>query len=83
VANGRAYREQVLGPLDNAWPCGRIGGERASIRTGQGASLSKALESLIDRLKKTGPVEVGGFGSVSEGVLHTIQEDPADTVGEH
>ena len=83
MTNERAYREQVLGPLDDAWHCGCICGERASIRTGQGASLSKTLESLIGRLNATGPIKVGGFGSVSEGVLHTIQDDLADTVGEH
>jgi len=83
VINGWAYREQVLGPLNNAWPCGCIGGERASIGTGEGASLSKALESFVDRLNKMGPGEVGRFGGMSEGVHHTVQDDPANTVGEH
>jgi len=72
MMNGRAYREQALGPLDDAWPCGSIGGDRTSVGTGECASLGEALESLVDGLDTTGPIEVGGLGSMSEGILHTV-----------
>jgi hypothetical protein len=81
--NGRVYREQALSPLNDARSCGSIGGERASVGTGKGASLSETLESLVDGLDTMAPVEVRGLRSMSDGVLHTIQDDPANTVGEH
>lgn len=81
--DGSAYSKQIYGPVNYPLFGGTIGGERASEGTGEGASLSEALESLVDRLDTTGPVEVRGLRSVSEGVLHAIQDDLANTIGEH
>ena len=83
MTNECTYCEQVLGPLYDARSRGSIGGERASVGTGKGAPLSEALEGLIDGLNTMAPVEVRGLRSVSKGVFYTIQDDPANTVGEH
>lgn len=79
----RAYPEQVSGPVGNTLPCGSIGRERASAGTREGASLSKTLESLIDGLDTMTPVEVGRLIGMGDGVLNTIQDDPAHTSREH
>ena len=78
-----AYSEQVTGPLNDTMSRRSTSSERASGGTGNGASLCESLESFIDGFDTMGPVEVGGPGSVSERILHAIQDDPADTVWEH
>lgn len=50
---------------------------------GKGTSLGEALESLVHGLDATGPVEMRGLRSVGDGVLHTVQDDPTNAVGEH
>ena len=81
--SGCAYREQVYGPVDYALSCGSIGSERASVGTGEGASLSEPPEGLVDGLDTMAPGEVRRLGSVGYGVLHTVQDDPSNAVGEH
>jgi hypothetical protein len=78
-----AYAKQLLGPVDETRPCGSIGDKRASVGTGEGASLCKALESLVDGLNPMGPGEVRGYRSMRDGILHAVQYDPANTGGEH
>lgn len=81
--NERAYREQIDGEVENFFGCGSIGGDTTSIGTGEGASLSKTLVSLVDGLDTMAPVEVGRFVGVGDGILYTVQNDPANTIGEH
>ena len=83
MINGHVYREQTLSPFDDSRSCGSIGGKGASVGTGKGTSLSEALEGLVDGLDTTGPVKMRGLVSVSEGIFYTIQDDPANAVGEH
>jgi len=83
TVNGDAYPEQVLGPVDDTLPGGSIGGERTSVGSGEGAPLSETLEGLVDGLNTMAPVEVGRLISVSDRILHTVQDDPANTIGEH
>ena len=83
MIDGSAYSEQALGPFDDAHTCRSVGGERASIGPKERPSPSETLEGLIDRLDTTGPIEVRGFGGVSKGVLHAVEDDPANTVGVH
>lgn len=45
--------------------------------------MSETLESLVDGFNTMAPVEVRGHGSVCDGICHPVQEDLADTVGEH
>lgn len=80
---GLTYAEQLLGPVDETRPCGSIGDKRASVRTGEGTSLSEALESLVNGLHTMGPGEVRGHRSVRDGILHAVQYDPANAGGEH
>ena len=79
----RAYPEQVSGPVDDALCCGSASGESTSIGAGKGASLSESLESLVDGLNAMAPVEMGRLIGVSDGVLHTVQDDLVNTSGEH
>lgn len=50
---------------------------------GKGTPLGEALESLVHGFDTSGPVKVRGLTGVSEGVLHTIQDDFTNTAGEH
>ena len=81
--NQSPYLDQGLGPVNDSGPCGSVGSERAPIGAGHGASLSKTLESLVDGLNTMAPVEVGRLIGVSDRILYTVQDDPANTIGEH
>ena len=77
------YLDQVLGPLNDARSCRSVGSERASLGTGEGASLGKALVSLVDGFKTMGPVKMGGLVGVGDGILHTVQNDPSNSIWKH
>ena len=64
----RAYLDQILGPLNDAWSCGSVCSEGTSVGASESASVSETLESLIGGLDEMGPREVGGRGSVSDGI---------------
>ena len=49
----------------------------------EGASLSETLVGLVDGLDTVAPVEIRRLVGMSDGILYTIQDDPANTIGEH
>ena len=66
------YPDQVSSPLNDSWSCRRIGRNGAPGGTSKGTVLSETLESRINGPGSMGPSEVGGDGSVRDGILYTV-----------